>query len=196
MGLDWPHISLQRVWWPILFTVFFNTVLRREHSRKVLNKLFSNFCFGGITQKGLEVKHGARYMYKENKILFKLLLLYTCGTLILTSPKSSSLAVLLVHKWPLKSPPPPLVICLSSCKLQNTSVCKPLTLLAEAVDAIVTYSHTASQLLRRKKVKREHIYQYLAENGMIEPVTSDKPSLIRKAMLYWGSPQEVGCSFL
>jgi len=29
---------------------------------------------------------------------------------------------------------------------------------------------------------------------MIEPVTSDKPSLIRKAMLYWGSPQEVGCS--
>ena len=90
--------------------------------------------------------------------------------------------------------PLPLVICLSSCKPKNTSVYKPLTLLAEAVDAIVTYSHTASQLLRRKKVKREHIYQYLAENGMIEPVTSDKPSLIRKAMLYWGSPQEVGCS--
>ena len=71
-----------------------------------------------------------------------------------------------------------------------------ITLIAEAVDAIVTYSHTASQLLRRKKVKREHIYQYLAENGVIEPVTSDKPSLIRRAMLYWGSPQQVGCSFL
>lgn len=71
-----------------------------------------------------------------------------------------------------------------------------ITLIAEAVDAIVTYSHTASQLLRRKKVKREHIYQYLAENGMIEPVTSDKPSLIRKAMLYWGSPQQVSCTFL
>lgn len=61
---------------------------------------------------------------------------------------------------------------------------------SEAVDAIVTYSHTASQLLRRKKVKREHIYQYLAENGVIEPVTADKQRLIRKAMLYWGSPQE------
>ena len=71
-----------------------------------------------------------------------------------------------------------------------------IIIFAEAVDAIVTYSHTASQLLRRKKVKREHIYQYLAENGIIEPVTADKQRLIRKAMLYWGSPQEVNCSFL
>ncbi|KAJ7376584.1 hypothetical protein OS493_033745 [Desmophyllum pertusum] len=61
---------------------------------------------------------------------------------------------------------------------------------SEAVNAILTYSHTASQLLRRKKVKREHIYQYLAENGVIEPVASDKPSLIRKVLLYWGSTQE------
>ena len=63
---------------------------------------------------------------------------------------------------------------------------------AEAVDAILSYSHTASQLLRRKKVKRDHIYQYLAENGAIEPVSSDKPSLIRRVLLFWGSKQEVG----
>jgi len=60
------------------------------------------------------------------------------------------------------------------------------------VEAILSFSHTASQLLRRKKVKRDHIYQYLAENGIIEPVSSDKPSLIRRVLLYWGSPQEVG----
>jgi len=58
------------------------------------------------------------------------------------------------------------------------------------VEAILSFSHTASQLLRRKKVKRDHIYQYLAENGIIEPVSSDKPSLIRRVLLYWGSPQE------
>ena len=62
---------------------------------------------------------------------------------------------------------------------------------AEAVEAVLSYSHTASQLLRRKKVKRDHIYQYLAENGIIEPVSSDKPSLIRRALLFWGSEQEV-----
>ncbi|XP_068693968.1 uncharacterized protein C3orf38-like [Montipora foliosa] len=60
----------------------------------------------------------------------------------------------------------------------------------EAVEAVLSYSHTASQLLRRKKVKRDHIYQYLAENGIIEPVSSDKPSLIRRALLFWGSEQE------
>lgn len=49
MALDWPHISLQQVWWPILFIVFLNTVLHREQSGKVLKKLFSNFYFGGST---------------------------------------------------------------------------------------------------------------------------------------------------
>lgn len=60
----------------------------------------------------------------------------------------------------------------------------------EAMEAILSFSHTASQLLRRKKVKRDHIYQYLAENGIIEPTSSDKPTLIRRALLFWGSAQE------
>lgn len=60
------------------------------------------------------------------------------------------------------------------------------------MEAILSFSHTASQLLRRKKVKRDHIYQYLAENGIIEPTSSDKPRLIRRALLFWGSAQEVG----
>lgn len=60
------------------------------------------------------------------------------------------------------------------------------------MEAILSFSHTASQLLRRKKVKRDHIYQYLAENGIIEPTSSDKPTLIRRALLFWGSAQEVG----
>ena len=68
-----------------------------------------------------------------------------------------------------------------------------ITLLTEAVNAILAYSHTASQLLKRKKVKREHIYQFLAEKGIIESVTSDKPTLIKRALLYWGSHEEVSC---
>lgn len=60
----------------------------------------------------------------------------------------------------------------------------------EAVNAILSYSHTASQLLKRKKVKREHIYQYLAEKGIIEHLASDKPTLIKRALLYWGSSGE------
>ena len=43
MGQDWPIISLLRGWWPIFFIVFFETVLGREHSEKVLKKFIDNF---------------------------------------------------------------------------------------------------------------------------------------------------------
>ena len=49
MGQDWPIISLLREWWPIFFILFFETVLCREHSEKVLKKFIGNFYFWGIT---------------------------------------------------------------------------------------------------------------------------------------------------
>ena len=85
------------------------------------------------------------------------------------------------------------IICSVVAFVISHHSCAFLKHLTEAVDAIITYSHTAGQLLRRKKVKREHIYQYLAENGVVEPGSSDKPTLIRRLLLYWGSSQEVHC---
>ena len=41
--------SLKREWWPIIFIVFFETVLGREHSGKVSKKFIGNFYFWGIT---------------------------------------------------------------------------------------------------------------------------------------------------
>ncbi|KAK3735176.1 hypothetical protein QZH41_018134 [Actinostola sp. cb2023] len=57
----------------------------------------------------------------------------------------------------------------------------------EAVEAVLLYSVNAVQLLRRKKVKREHLYHYLAEKGSIEPITADKPYLCRRILELWGS---------
>lgn len=60
----------------------------------------------------------------------------------------------------------------------------------EALDAIMLYSPNALQLLRRKKVKREHLYTYLAENKYIAPPSTDKPALIRKILDLWGSSND------
>lgn len=49
MGQDWAIMSLEGEWWPILFITFFNAMLGREHSGKVVKKLFFNFYFRGIT---------------------------------------------------------------------------------------------------------------------------------------------------
>ena len=62
----------------------------------------------------------------------------------------------------------------------------------EAVDAIMLYSPNPLQLLRRKKVKREHLYTYLAENKYIAPPSADKAGLIRKILELWGT-NKVSC---
>ena len=43
MRLDWPITSLKREWRPIIFIVFFETVLVREHSGKVSKNSSVNF---------------------------------------------------------------------------------------------------------------------------------------------------------
>ena len=60
--------------------------------------------------------------------------------------------------------------------------------LTEAVKAILTYTDTAVELMRRRKMKRDILFQYLAECGVIAPVSADKRELIQKILSHWGTP--------
>jgi archaellum biogenesis protein FlaJ (TadC family) len=62
----------------------------------------------------------------------------------------------------------------------------------EALEAILMYSESAKQLLRRKKVRREHIFQYLAEKQIYASASADKTTLMRKVLDLWGTPPDVG----
>ena len=59
---------------------------------------------------------------------------------------------------------------------------------SEATRAIVEYSESAVELLRRKKLRREFLFQYLAECGVAISVNAEKYQLIRRVLQYWGSP--------
>uniref|UniRef100_A0A8C9FCI9 Chromosome 3 open reading frame 38 n=1 Tax=Pavo cristatus TaxID=9049 RepID=A0A8C9FCI9_PAVCR len=71
------------------------------------------------------------------------------------------------------------------CALQNSSIfwpeLQPLTSissLAEAIQAILIYSQSAEELLKRRKVYREIIFKYLAVQGIAVPPSSEKHQLI------------------
>ncbi|OCT93891.1 uncharacterized protein C3orf38 homolog [Xenopus laevis] len=55
----------------------------------------------------------------------------------------------------------------------------------EALDAILTYSETAADLLRRKKVYRDVIFKYLASKKITMAPSSDKNQLIQRALEFW-----------
>ncbi|XP_066476820.1 uncharacterized protein C3orf38 homolog [Tiliqua scincoides] len=55
----------------------------------------------------------------------------------------------------------------------------------EAIRAIVLYSQSAEELLKRKKVFRDTIFRYLAKKGIVVPPTSEKHQLISRAKEYW-----------
>ncbi|NP_001090041.1 uncharacterized protein LOC735114 [Xenopus laevis] len=55
----------------------------------------------------------------------------------------------------------------------------------EAVDAILTYSETAAELLRRKKVYRDLIFKYLASKKIPVSPSSDKNQLIQHTLEFW-----------
>lgn len=61
----------------------------------------------------------------------------------------------------------------------------------EAIEAIITYSQDAEELLKRKKVHRDVIFKYLANEGVAMLPNSDKQQLIRRTTEYWSSG-EVG----
>ncbi|XP_058885391.1 uncharacterized protein C3orf38 homolog isoform X1 [Acipenser ruthenus] len=66
----------------------------------------------------------------------------------------------------------------------------------EAVQAIISYSQCAEELLKRKKVHREVIFTYLANQGVVIPPNAEKHVLVKKALEYWKTPKpSVECPF-
>ncbi|KAK6485336.1 hypothetical protein HHUSO_G11090 [Huso huso] len=59
----------------------------------------------------------------------------------------------------------------------------------EAVQAIISYSQCAEELLKRKKVHREVIYTYLTNQGVVIPPNAEKHVLVKKALEYWKTPK-------
>ncbi|TEA32363.1 hypothetical protein DBR06_SOUSAS5210058 [Sousa chinensis] len=55
----------------------------------------------------------------------------------------------------------------------------------DAIHAILVYSQSVEELLRRKKVHREIIFKYLATQGVIIPPATEKHNLIQHAKDYW-----------
>ncbi|XP_048351515.1 uncharacterized protein C3orf38 homolog [Sphaerodactylus townsendi] len=62
----------------------------------------------------------------------------------------------------------------------------------EAIRAILVYSQSVEELLKRKKVFRDMIFKYLASKGIIVPPSSEKHQLIHHAKHYW-CEQLQGC---
>ncbi|XP_062428627.1 uncharacterized protein C3orf38 homolog [Rhea pennata] len=55
----------------------------------------------------------------------------------------------------------------------------------EAIHAILVYSQSAEELLKRRKIYREIIFKYLAMQGIPVPPSSEKHQLIDRAKQYW-----------
>nr|XP_020746201.1 uncharacterized protein C3orf38 homolog isoform X2 [Odocoileus virginianus texanus] len=55
----------------------------------------------------------------------------------------------------------------------------------DAIRAILVYSQSVEELLRRRKVHREIIFKYLATQGVIIPPATEKHNLIQHAKDYW-----------
>nr|XP_033799691.1 uncharacterized protein C3orf38 homolog [Geotrypetes seraphini] len=58
----------------------------------------------------------------------------------------------------------------------------------EAIHAIVTYSESAREVLKRRKVQRDIIFAYLVKKGIVVLPSSDKNQLIDQALEYWKEP--------
>uniref|UniRef100_A0A8C7EDB1 Uncharacterized protein n=1 Tax=Nothoprocta perdicaria TaxID=30464 RepID=A0A8C7EDB1_NOTPE len=62
----------------------------------------------------------------------------------------------------------------------------------EAIHAILVYSQSAEELLKRRKVYREIIFKYLSTQGVPVPPSSEKHQLIDRVKRYWNG--QLPCS--
>ncbi|MCJ8732538.1 hypothetical protein PDJAM_G00212590 [Pangasius djambal] len=60
----------------------------------------------------------------------------------------------------------------------------------EAVEAIIAYSQSAEELLKRKKVHRDIIFKYLATESVAVAPSSEKHQLVKKTLELWSSDSE------
>ncbi|XP_072116207.1 uncharacterized protein C3orf38 homolog [Mobula birostris] len=56
---------------------------------------------------------------------------------------------------------------------------------AEAMNAILSYSQSAEELLKRKKIHREILFQYLAKHNIVISANTEKYQLIQRIIDYW-----------
>uniref|UniRef100_A0A8C6WFN5 Chromosome 3 open reading frame 38 n=1 Tax=Neogobius melanostomus TaxID=47308 RepID=A0A8C6WFN5_9GOBI len=59
----------------------------------------------------------------------------------------------------------------------------------KAMDTILSFTMSAEELLKRRKVYRDQIFKYLAEEGIAMPPTSEKHILIKRTLELWSSKQ-------
>lgn len=69
--------------------------------------------------------------------------------------------------------------------------CACCLMFTEATEAIITYSQSAEELLKRKKVNREVLFKYLASEGVAVAPNSEKHQLVKKTLELWSSDSEV-----
>lgn len=58
---------------------------------------------------------------------------------------------------------------------------------SEALETILAFSKNAEELLKRKKVQRDLIFKYLANEGLAMPPNSEKHQLVRRTLDFWSS---------
>ncbi|XP_056435167.1 uncharacterized protein C3orf38 homolog [Gadus chalcogrammus] len=56
-----------------------------------------------------------------------------------------------------------------------------------AIEAIVSYSNDAAELFKRRKVHRDIIFKYLANEGIVMPIHCDKTLLVKRTLEFWSS---------
>ena len=55
------------------------------------------------------------------------------------------------------------------------------------MQAILTYTEEPVELLRRRKMKRELLFQYLSDCNVVVKVSADKKELIEAVLTHWGN---------
>lgn len=59
---------------------------------------------------------------------------------------------------------------------------------SEAVKAILDYTTSPVELMRRRKMKRDVLFQYLVDCNVVVSVSADKKDLIQRILKHWGAP--------
>ena len=73
-------------------------------------------------------------------------------------------------------------------KFHYNACCYFLTV---AIEAILCYSESVVELLKRKKLRRDDLFQYLAAQNVAISPKADKHDLIQKVLEHWGSSKPV-----
>ena len=60
-----------------------------------------------------------------------------------------------------------------------------------AIEAALSYSESAVELLKRKKLRRDDLFQYLASQNVVISPKADKHDLIQRVLEHWGSSKSI-----